>query len=117
MFPPNHESCWVKVLCGRTDYSASRLARAVEDCDAHLLNLNILATSPSADMVAVLLRVGMRHGQSVVRSLARYGYDSEVITDAEGKAQFTIDAAGEYLISARSDSAILVPPVCIVTVK
>ena len=81
MFPPNHESCWVKVLCGRTDYSASRLARAVEDCDAHLLNLNILATSPSADMVAVLLRVGMRHGQSVVRSLARYGYDSEVITD------------------------------------
>lgn len=32
-------------------------------------------------MVAVLLRVGMRHGQSVVRSLARYGYDSEVITD------------------------------------
>ena len=45
------------------------------------------------------------------------GEDSEVITDAEGKAQFTIDAAGEYLISARSDSAILVPPVCIVTVK
>lgn len=45
------------------------------------------------------------------------GEDSEVVTDAEGKAQFTIEAAGEYLISARSDSAILVPPVCIVTVK
>ena len=27
------------------------------------------------------------------------------------------DAAGDHLISARSDSAILVPPVCIVTVK
>ena len=63
MFPPNHESCCVKVLCGRTDYSASRLARAVEDCDAHLLNLNILATSPSADMVVVLLRVGKRCSQ------------------------------------------------------
>lgn len=45
------------------------------------------------------------------------GADSEVVTDAEGMAQFTIEAAGEYLISARSDSAILVPPVCIVTVK
>lgn len=45
------------------------------------------------------------------------GEDSEVVTDAEGKAQFTIEAAGEYLLSARSDSAILVPPVCIVTVK
>ena len=81
MFPPNHESSWVKVVCARTDYSASRIARAVEDCDAHLLNLNILATSPSADTVAVLLRVGMRHGQSVVRSLARYGYDAEVVSD------------------------------------
>ena len=40
-----------------------------------------------------------------------------VLTDAEGNARFTIEAAGEYLISARSDSAILVPPVCIVTVK
>ena len=45
------------------------------------------------------------------------GEDGEVVTDAEGRAQFTIEAAGEYLISARSDSAILVPPVCIVTVK
>lgn len=81
MFPPNRESSWVRVQCRRTDFSASLLARAVEDCDAHLLNLNVLATSPSPDVVAVLLRVGMRHGQSVVRSLARYGYDGEVIAD------------------------------------
>lgn len=81
MFPPNAESSWVRVLIPRMDYSASRLAIAVEDCDAHLLNLNILATSPEPGYVAVLLRVGIRHGESVVRSLARYGYDAEVIPD------------------------------------
>ena len=45
------------------------------------------------------------------------GEDSDYVTDAEGNVQFTLDAAGDHLISARSDSAILVPPVCIVTVK
>ena len=45
------------------------------------------------------------------------GEDTELATDAEGKVTFSLDTAGEYLISARSDSAILVPPVCIVTVK
>lgn len=81
MFPPNAEATWVRVLCSRADYSASRLARAVEDCDAHLLNLNILATTPHPGYVAVLLRAGVRHGESVVRSLARYGYEAEVIAD------------------------------------
>lgn len=44
------------------------------------------------------------------------GEDTAFITDAEGKVHLTLDVAGEHLISARSDAANLVPPVCIVTV-
>lgn len=38
-------------------------------------------------------------------------------TDAEGKAIIKIDQGGRYVISAESDSQILVPPVCIATVS
>lgn len=62
------------VACQRQDYSASRIAHAVEDCDAHLLNLNVTADSPSADIVTVELRVGHRNPTSVARSLQRYGF-------------------------------------------
>lgn len=79
LFPPNSDSVCLRVLCARGDYSASRIAFAVEDCDVHLLNLNILATSPDPECVCVLLRVGARDGEGVIRSLARYGYDAEVV--------------------------------------
>lgn len=45
------------------------------------------------------------------------GEDSGVQTDARGMATITIDQAGEFVISASSDAATLVPPVCIATVK
>ena len=44
------------------------------------------------------------------------GEDSAVVTGADGSAAIVFDEAGEYVISARSDSMTLVPPVCIVTV-
>jgi len=37
---------------------------------------------------------------------------TEYITDSEGKAVITVADAGEYIISAKSDTQILVPPVC-----
>lgn len=82
LFPPNPDSSTLLIVCGRHDYSASMIARAVEDCDAHLLNLNILADTPDAESVAVAIRVGLRHAPSVIRSLARYGYEATEI-DAE----------------------------------
>lgn len=45
------------------------------------------------------------------------GKDSGVITDAEGKASVTLTDAGEHIISAASDSAVLVPPVCVAQVE
>ena len=45
------------------------------------------------------------------------GADTQLVTDAEGNVQLSFDAPGEYLVSARSDDAVLVPPVCVVTVS
>lgn len=45
------------------------------------------------------------------------GEKTDVQTDAEGKAVLTFAEAGTYIVSAVSDSQVLVAPVCIVTVK
>lgn len=84
LFPPVHESSRLLVGCRREDYSASRIARAVEDCDAHLLNLNITAMSSDSSAydeegdpkfpVVFDLRVSHRSALSISRSLERYGY-------------------------------------------
>lgn len=75
LFPAVGESCELTIECRRSDYSASALARAVEDADAHLLNLNVTARPTSGyDRVAVDLRVSHRNGGSVARSLERYGF-------------------------------------------
>ncbi len=92
-FPPVEESSRLLVGCSREDYSASRIARAVEDCNAHLLNLNVtsmgdsrrgVGRSSEADdydvhsdakfPVVFDLRVNLRNPGGVSRSLERYGY-------------------------------------------
>ena len=95
-YPPLADSSRLLVGCSRSDYSASRIARAVEDCDAHLLNLNV--TSPTTrvagrdaeDMaeeadnrfpVLCDIRVSHRDAAAISRSLERYGY---TVIDWEG---------------------------------
>lgn len=76
MFPPREESSRLLVGCLPSDYSASRVARAVEDCDAHLLNLNITTDGEKLDNRIVLeLRVSHRSPLAVARSLERYGFE------------------------------------------
>lgn len=76
LFPHVDESSTLLVTCRRGDYSASRIARAVEDCDAHLLNLNVTSDSDRLDnRIVVELRVSHRNPLSVARSLERYGYE------------------------------------------
>mgnify|MGYP005612521001 FL=1 len=82
LFPHNPDTSRITMWCAAADYSASRIAHAVEDCDAQLINLNVVAESPVPGTVAVELRVGIRNGASVVRSLARYGY-SAIAADSE----------------------------------
>lgn len=90
LFMPAPEACHLLVACRRDDYAASRIARAVEDVDAHILNLNLLSprraddeADTPADCILVGLRVGRRDASAVVRSLARYGYE---VVDFDGPA-------------------------------
>ncbi len=87
-FPPVAESSRLLVGCNREDYSASRIARAVEDCDAHLINLNVTSMGSSFAAasenpeggsqgkfpVVFDLRVNLRNASGISRSLERYGY-------------------------------------------
>ncbi len=75
LFPKVEDASTIVITCDPSDYSASRIARAVEDCDAHLLNLNVTADNLSGNhFMTVELRVNHRNGASVARSLERYGY-------------------------------------------
>ena len=49
LYPPVADSSRLLVGCSREDYSASRIAHAVEDCDAHLLNLNVTSFNSGYD--------------------------------------------------------------------
>ena len=76
LFPAYGDSSTLRVACHRSDYSASKIARAVEDCDAHLLNLNVTSeTDPESGHIIVELRVDHLDPESVARSLERYGYE------------------------------------------
>lgn len=88
LFPSVAESSRLLVGCRRQDYSASRIARAVEDCNAHILNLNVTSFGEKGDYsdididersdakfpVIFDIRVNHRSASSISRSLERYGY-------------------------------------------
>ncbi len=82
LFPAYGDTSSVVVSCMRADYSASRLARAVEDADAHLLNLNVLAPEGSdyTGRACIALRIDRADPSAVVRSLERYGYAVEDVS-------------------------------------
>lgn len=84
LFPKMEESSTLVLTCRRGDYSASRIARAVEDADAHLLNLNVTADSERSDSrIVAELRISHRDPEAAARSLERYGFE---IIDLEGSA-------------------------------
>jgi len=74
LFPPVEESSALSVACFPINYSASKIATAVEDCDTHLLNLNLTSECLPSGEVVVDLRVGVRNPEGIARSLERYGY-------------------------------------------
>ncbi len=75
LYPALEGSSHLLIGCRRSDYSASRIAHAVEDCDAHLLNLNMMTDDSQNYDMLVDIRVNRLSGEAVARSLARYGYD------------------------------------------
>ena len=91
IFPPNPESSRLLIGLAKGDFMASHIARAVEDADARLLNMNVtslLHDNPSG--VVVDLRVSHRNPERGVRSLERHGYNVLNIDAAEPATDDTI---------------------------
>lgn len=100
------DSARLLVGCRRGDYSASRLAHAVEDCNAHLINLNVTAAESGNDFstdldfadpkfpIVVDLRVNMRNADAIARSLERYGY---TVLDTDAPESADKDIARDHL--------------------
>lgn len=76
LLPSRVDSCELLVACLPDAYSASAMARAVEDCDAQLLALSVTSMRDAAGRPVVMLRVNTRNSASIERSLARYGYET-----------------------------------------
>lgn len=76
------------------------MARAVEDCDAHLINLNVTSLpAGNRDDVVVDIRVNARNGYSVARSLERYGFEvDEVVSDGSDPLAETMQSRIDLLI-------------------
>lgn len=99
LFPENEESSEISICCYRGDYSASRIARAVEDADAHLLNLNLTSeVLPTGEIVADL-RISHRSPDSVMRSLERYGYRVVEVRNASVRSNDTLSARASELLA------------------
>lgn len=95
LMPRLAEMSVITVACHPDDFSASALARAVEDSDAHLVNLNITGTRLDDGRITVELRTNHRNCGATARSLERYGYDVIALTggaddDAGGQADDTL---------------------------
>lgn len=74
--PPREESSVLTVVCHPADFSASALARAVEDSNAHLVNMNVTAAEREDGRMTIELRTSLRHSDQTIRSLARYGFET-----------------------------------------
>lgn len=74
LMPARPDASRLTVTCRPGDYSASAIAHAVEDCNAHLLNLNVTSDTDADGDLTVELRISHRDTGAVARSLQRYGY-------------------------------------------
>lgn len=77
LHPFNPEATTLTVRCRRGQYLASRVAMAIEDCNANVLNIDV-TDATDVDTVVVEVRFDHRDTGSVAASLVRYGYETDV---------------------------------------
>lgn len=99
LMPHRPESSMITLIVAPGEYSAAKIARAVEDADAHLLDLY---TMPAPlDNLQVVLRISRVDPSSTIHSLERYGFtvsSSESSTSSDRElARERIDALRHYL--------------------
>ncbi len=73
MLPPRETGSDISIECAPADFSASAIARAVEDADAHLLDF--WSEPVKSGRTGVHLRISHSNPEAAVRSLRRYGFD------------------------------------------
>ena len=99
LYPVGDDVSQMLVAVTPGNYSASAIAKAVEDCDVQLLGLSVTAMYTSDGRPLVALRIGAASTDGVERSLARYGY--EVIharpADDEATRNRAMERANELL--------------------
>ena len=94
------DDCSIVILeCAPEDYSASLLAHAVEDSDAHLVDL--FSVPAENGMIHVTLRVRHTDPTAAVRSLERYGF--RVLSSyTSGDSIQSMEIATERLLSLQA---------------
>lgn len=75
LLPEQPDASFLLVACNPEDYSASAMAKAVEDCDALLIGLSVTGMRDSSGRPVVALTVGTATADGAARSLERYGYE------------------------------------------
>lgn len=102
LLPDGTDSCELLVACRPGDYSASALAKAVEDCDARLTALTVTSMRDQGGNPVVMLRADTRNPEGIERSLARYGYEvlhshGELTADERAEAMARVNELLHYL--------------------
>lgn len=100
MIAPRDDCSVITIECRPEDYSASLLAHAVEDSDAHLVDL--FSTPTSDGKIKVTLRVRNTDPMSAVHSLERYDFHVVDAHAAGGHADSDNDRLMERLMSLQT---------------
>ena len=94
MIPARDDSSIVTLECAPADYSASRISHAVEDSDAHIVDL---WSAPAENgKIRVTLRVRRSDPTPTVHNLERYGYD---VVDTSSSDYQDAEVAWERLLA------------------
>ena len=99
MIAPREDCSVITVECSPEDYSASLLAHAVEDSDAHLVDLFTIPGENGHLMVT--LRVRHSDPTAAVRSLERYDF-RVVESHSAGDSMQSMEIATERLLSLQA---------------
>lgn len=99
MIAPRDDCSTITVECNPQDYSASILAHAVEDTDAHLTD--IFTTPSDNGQIRVTLRVRNSDPEAAVRSLERYDYKVIDAHPSDSGIQ-TMEIATERLLALQA---------------
>ena len=99
MIAPRDDCSVITLDCAPEEYSASVLSHAVEDSDAHLVDL--FSVPGENSRINVTLRVRHSDPTAAVRSLERYGFNV-VEAHSAGNSMQSMEIATERLLSLQA---------------